>query len=391
MLKRLWQQLAIASNWPVLVAVAVLSAVGVLTIHATNPDDGRKQMVFLAIAVGCMVLFQAIDYRKLGRLSWGFYLFSLLLIGYTVLGSLRGGENPLPGVTRRNGAYNWIAFGSLTLQPAELMKIAFVMLLARYLRFRSSYRTFRGLASPFALAVVPVFLILKQPDLGTAMVFVPALFAVLYVAGARLKHLLGFIGIGVALVPVAWLAGTDVPLFRHLPTVIKQYQRARVHAMFRADEQTLARTGFQQHNALIAFGSGGLSGKGAGNIPVGRRVPEARNDMIFALIGEQFGFGGALVVIVAYLVLFAAGVEIAGSTKEPFGRLVAVGIVALLAGQTFLNLAVATKMFPVTGVTLPFISAGGSSLIASFMAAGLLLNIGQNRPIVLAPDSFHYD
>lgn len=391
MLRRLWQQLAIASNWPVLVAVAVLSGIGLLTIYATNADDGRRQLVFLGVAVVCMLLFQAIDYRKLGRLSWGFYLLSLLLIGYTVVGSLLGGENPLPGVSRRNGAYNWIAFGSMTLQPAELMKIAFVMLLARYLRFRSNYRTFRGLVAPFALAIVPILLILQQPDLGTAMVFVPALFAVLYAAGARLKHLLGFIGIGLVLLPVAWLAGTDTPLFRHLPTLIRQYQRDRVYAMFRADEQTLARTGFQQHNALIAFGSGGLSGKGAGIIPVGRRVPEARNDMIFALIGEQFGFGGSLVVVVAYLVLFAAGVEIAGSTKEPFGRLVAVGVVALLAGQTFLNLAVATKMFPVTGVTLPFISAGGSSLIASFMAAGLLLNIGQNRPVVLAPDSFQYD
>jgi cell division protein FtsW (lipid II flippase) len=390
-LNRLWQQLGIATNWPVLVAVFVLSGVGILTIWATDPADGRKQLIFFGIALACLAVFQAIDYRRLGRLSWGFYIFSIVLIGYTVLGSVIGSDNPLPGVSRRNGAYNWIAFGTLTLQPAELMKIAFVMVLARYLRFRSSYRTLTGLLAPFALAIAPVVLILKQPDLGTAMVFIPALLAMLYVAGAKVRHIATIIGAGLLMTPFAWLSGTDVPFFRHLPSVIKTYQRERVYAMFNDDPQTLARTGFQQHNAMIAFGSGGVGGKGPGNIPVGRRVPEARNDMIFALIGEQFGFSGAAVVIIAYLVLFAAGVEIAAGTKEPFGRLIAIGVVAMLAGQTFLNLAVALKLFPVTGVTLPFISSGGSSLIASCMAAGLLLNIGQKRPIVLAPGYFEYD
>lgn len=390
-MNRLWQQLGIATNWPVLVAVFVLSGVGILTIWATDPADGRKQLVFFGIALACLAVFQAIDYRRLGRLSWGFYIFSIILICYTVLGSVIGSDNPLPGVSRRNGAYNWIAFGTLTLQPAELMKIAFVMVLARYLRFRSSYRTLTGLLAPFALAIAPVVLILKQPDLGTAMVFIPALLAMLYVAGAKVRHIATIIGAGLLMTPFAWLSGTDVPVFRHLPSVIKTYQRERVYAMFNDDPQTLARTGFQQHNAMIAFGSGGVGGKGPGNIPVGRRVPEARNDMIFALIGEQFGFSGAAVVIIAYLVLFAAGVEIAAGTKEPFGRLIAIGVVAMLAGQTFLNLAVALKLFPVTGVTLPFISSGGSSLIASCMAAGLLLNIGQKRPIVLAPGYFEYD
>jgi len=127
------------------------------------------------------------------------------------------------------------------------------------------------------------------------------------------------------------------------------------------------------------------------NIPVGMHVPEAHNDMIFALVGEQIGFLGALVLLGGYLVLFAAGIEIASATKEPFGRLVAVGIVPLFAGQTFLNLMVTLKLMPVTGVTLPFVSYGGSSIIASFMCAGLLLNIGQNRPMVIARESFEFD
>jgi cell division protein FtsW len=160
--------------------------------------------------------------------------------------------------------------------------------------------------------------------------------------------------------------------------------------MFSSDPRTLQETGFQQHHALAAMGSGGFAGKGLGDIPVSKRVPEAHNDMIFAIIGEQFGFVGSIVVLVAYIVLFAAGIEIAAANKEPFGKLVALGVVSMLAAQTFLNLAVVTRLFPVTGVTLPFISYGGSSLLASFMAAGLLLNIGQNRPLVVARSSFEY-
>jgi cell division protein FtsW (lipid II flippase) len=113
--------------------------------------------------------------------------------------------------------------------------------------------------------------------------------------------------------------------------------------------------------------------------------------MIFALIGEQFGFFGSAVVLGAYIVLFAGGIEIAGNTREPFGRLVAAGIVSIMAGQTFINMMVAMRLMPVTGITLPFVSAGGSSLLASFMAVGLLLNIGQNRPLVMARNSFEFD
>jgi cell division protein FtsW (lipid II flippase) len=265
------------------------------------------------------------------------------------------------------------------------------MLLSRYLRFRSNYRTLRGLLPPFGLALLPIALILRQPDLGTAIIFPPALLVMLFVAGAKVRHLLAVVGLGLALCPMLWLSGTDLPLMRHLPKFVKDYQRERVYAMFNSDPRTLESVGFQQQHALIAYGSGGISGKGVGNVVIGRHVPEAHNDMIFALIGEQFGFFGSAVVLGAYLILFTAGIEIAASTREPFGRLVAVGVVSLLSAQTFVNLLVALKLMPVTGVTLPFISYGGSSLVASFMAAGLLLNIGQNRPIVMANDAFEFE
>src|SRR6185312_5812967 len=172
-------------------------------------------------------------------------------------------------------------------------------------------RTIAGLLGPFAVALVPVALILKQPDLGMASLFVPTLFIMLFVAGARIKHLLMIALLGVAMVPVLWLSGgppdgPNLPVLRHLPTFVKPYQRQRVNAMFRHDPKTMRESAYQTQRAITAFASGGVTGKGAAIIPVGQTVPEAHNDMIFALIGEQFGFVGAVVVLGAFLVLFAA-------------------------------------------------------------------------------------
>ncbi|MEA2711159.1 MAG: rod shape determining protein RodA [Phycisphaerales bacterium] len=390
---RTWQQLAIATNFPVLVAVVVLCTLGVCSIWADEPTDGKKQLFFIGVGTVCMFLFQAVNYQKIGQWSWPFYIVSMLLLLYTAMpGVPRSGFGSVPVI---NGAHPWIKFGPFSLQPSELMKIAFVMVLARFLRFRSNYRTLKGLLAPFALALFPVALIMKQPDLGTALTFIPALFAMLFVAGAKRWHLLAVLGMAIAAAPVMWLAGPapegpGLPVLKYLPALVKPYQRDRVKSMFHNDPKTQREKGYQQRHALIAFGSGGVTGKGAGDIPVGRLVPEAHNDMIFALIGEQFGLIGSLAVLISYAGLFAAGTEIAGNTKEPFGRLVAIGVVSILAGQTFLNLMVALKLMPVTGVTLPFVSYGGSSLLASFMAAGLLLNIGQNRPYVIARESFEY-
>jgi rod shape determining protein RodA len=397
---RLWQRLAISTNWPILVAIGVLSALGVISIWEDTLNDGTgngmKQLIFLGVALGCMSLFQAVNYQKIGRYAWGFYFFSMALLLYTVAGAelSHGGQNrhPLPGVDYVKGAFCWIKLGPISLEPSELMKIAFILVLARYLRFRSSYRTVLGLLAPFAVAGVPMLIILKQPDLGVALIFIPPLFAMLYVAGARMRHLAAIVGLGIAVAPLLWFSGDPkAPVLKHLPQFVRGYQRDRVYSMFYSNSQQLRDVAYQQNQALAAMGSGGITGKGIGNLFMSKRVPERHNDMIFVVIGEQFGFVGSAVVLIAYVVLFAAGIEVASATRDPFGRLVAVGIISILASQTFLNLTVALKLMPVTGVTLPFISYGGSSLVASFMAAGLLLNIGQNRPIVMANNSFEFE
>jgi rod shape determining protein RodA len=393
----LWRQLAIATNWPMLVAVVVLSSLGWLSILARSQADSQRQLAYIAIGAGCMFVMQVVNYQHIGRYAWGFYLLSLLLLIYTIAPGVPTGR--FLGVVEVHDARLWINFGFMNLQPAELTKVAVCMVLARYLRFRSNYRTLWGLLPPFGLVLVPLFLILKQPDLGTALVFVPTLFAMLFVAGAKIRHLMAVVAMALILAPIAWFAGPkdktglgfELPVLRHLPVLVKSYQRDRVYALFSSDPAVLWKTGFQQERAMIAFGAGGVSGRGALRIPVGQTVPEAHNDMIFALVGEQFGFIGSAVLLASYLVLFASGIEIASGTREPFGRLVAVGTVSLLAGQTFLNLMVSLKLMPVTGITLPFVSYGGSSLLASFISVGLLLNIGRHRPLVMAKDSFEFD
>ena len=388
-MNRFWQQLGISTNWPILAAVSVLAAVGCISIAADATANVKMQLIFLAIGSAGMFVFQVVNYQEIGRYAWPFYFVSLLLTIYTVMpGMPRSGFGSVPNI---KGAQAWIDFGPLHLEPAELMKLAFCMLLARYLRYRSNYRTLGGLLPPFALALVPFVLILKQPALGMALLFIPALFSMLFVAGAKIGHLLGVVGLGVLLVPVVWFAGTGVPVLRHLPPLLRDYQRDRVKSLLSTDSNQAQGLDFQQQQALTAFGSGGITGKGMGSIPVGSHVPEAHNDMIFALIGEQFGLVGTLILLAAYVVLFAAGVEIAAATREPFGRLLAVGIVSMLTAQTFLNLAVCLRLAPVTGITLPFVSYGGSSMLSSFLAAGLLLNIGQNRPLVMARSSFEFD
>ena len=382
----LWDQLALRRTWPVPAAALALTAIGVVSIAAVGGPAG-KQAQFLVLAFAAMAVFQLVHYKSLLALAWPIYLLGLAGVAYTVLDDFVN----VPLVTPVNGARNWIQLPGFSVQPAELVKAGFVMVLAGHLRFRESQRTLAGLVVPVMFAVGPVLLILKQPDLGTALVFFPTLAAMLFAAGAKVRHFALAAGALALLLPPLWLAGLDVPVFRHLPAVVKEYQRDRVVAMFRDDERTRQGTGFQQQWAGAAIGTGGLFGKGLGEVPAGRVVPEAHNDMIFALVGEQFGLAGAAGVIGLYGLLCGTGLVIALGTREPFGRLVAVGVTALIATQAMLNLAVALRVMPVTGVTLPYVSYGGSSLIVSYMLAGLLLNVGQHRPWTVTRESFDFD
>ena len=214
----------------------------------------------------------------------------------------------------------------------------------------------------------------------------------LFVAGAKVKHLLFVIFLGLALLPVLWVLGKNDPKVGHVPALMKPYQWVRIRSLLSGDPHDLQDAGFQQEQAMTAIGSGGPFGRGLGKLVIGQHVPEAHNDMIFAIIGEQFGFVGSA----------RRPRRLPGPLRRRHRdrRLHHAsrsagwspsGIVSVLAGQVFINLMVAMRLFPVTGITLPFVSYGGSSLLASFMAVGLLLNIGQHRPLIMAKEAFEFE
>ncbi|HOW19481.1 MAG TPA: FtsW/RodA/SpoVE family cell cycle protein, partial [Phycisphaerae bacterium] len=306
-----------------------------------------------------------------------------------------------------------IRVAGFQIQPSELMKIGYLLALAWYLRFRRNYRTVGGLAGPFLLTLAPMVLIKMQPDLGMMLIMLPVLFVMLFVAGARGRHL--------ALIALAALAA--LPLFW---MKMEMYQRLRVTAVFlqspvirewiaahpntwlrlgppevrRNPEEARrwqleaaewdVRRGYQLVRSKVALGSGGVLGNGwgRGTFIEYDFLPDKHNDFIFAIIGHQFGLVGCILVLLCYAAIVVTGFDIATLTNDPFGKLLAVGITVLLATQVITNVAMTIGLGPITGLTLPFVSYGGSSMIASFVMVGLLINIAQRRPLLIAHEPF---
>ncbi len=289
--------------------------------------------------------------------------------------------------TTVKGARRWIDMGPAMLQPSELMKVAVLLVLARYIRFREDQRTLRGLAIPFLLTALPVVLVLRQPDLGTALLFVPVLFAVLYASGARPRHLALVVAMGAAFAPAVYFFA------------LHDYQRERVRTFLHLRspgagdaeaKEHLRQEGWQAHQAEVAVAAGGMGGLGWAEGPQNRAgaVPEHQTDFIFTVLAEEFGFAGValLAALLGTLLLFLA--DIARRTRDPAGKLLVTGVVVLLACQAWVNLAMTVGLGPITGVPLPFLSYGGSTTVTSFVAVALALNVGARPGFDFGPSDF---
>jgi rod shape determining protein RodA len=402
-------------GWGLAIPVLILSAFGIASIHATDRSIARtveldqpewvapaetdwldaalkavgpltlRQALYLVTGVGLLFTVLVPSYRRIGRYAFRIYwlliaLLVLLLVGK--YGSRYGFDLPLVGA--RRDVWRWIQLGPLSLQPSEFMKVGLILALAYYLRYRKSYRTWLGLIPPFLLTLLPMVLILKQPDLGTLLMLLPVLFVMLFVAGARLRHLATIVLLGCATVPVFYFFGME------------DYQRERIQVLFKqniADESWHNDQGYQLRQSLIALGTGGLSGAGYGEGAFVRYnlLPEEHNDFIFAVIGNQWGLIGCVIVILAYVVIIICGLEVAMVTNDPFGRLLAVGVVVMIVVQALLNICMNLGLAPITGMTLPFVSAGGSSLWSNFLALGLLVNVAQRRPMLIGHPPFEHE
>jgi len=361
-------------RWAMVTAALALVAIGVAVIVSATDTDlrhgfGQKQLIWTGVSLVVMLLVAAPSYLHIRRFAYAFFLATLPLLVLVLF------LEPIKGARR------WIRLPMFHLQPSELVKIAYICALGKYLMFRKSYRTLKGLVGPLLLTLVPMLLILRQPDLGTALVFLPVLYAMLFAAGARVRHL-----VIVAMLGLVCLA----PLY----LVMSHEQRSRITAWVgQKDVGAYPRhEGYQLYMSKIALGSGGLFGKGfrRGSWTRMGYVPEDHTDFVFSVIGEEWGLAGCAVTLGLYVVIFASGLQAAAGTREPFGRLVAVGIVVLLAAQLIINAGMTVGLMPITGMTLPFVSYGGSSLVSSFVALGLLLNIAMRKPMIMYDEPFEF-
>ncbi len=394
-----------------------LIAIGIATIYAVgNPAEPsaagqiedlstlwKKQLIFAVIAATGFIAVNLVNYRRFGALSYWIYAFVLLLLGALLIGRY---ITELPFVPEINGTHRWIRFkitggNFLTLQPSEICKLAYILALAWYLRYRSNYRNFRFLIGPFILTLLPMVLILLEPDLGTVLLMMPILFTMLFVAGAKVKHLLIIILLALMVSPMLWFK-------------MRPYQRSRISSVLlqnswirnRAEQYpTLGKIlvggkfsskqwkndwGYHLVRSKYAVASGGTNhakGYGFRQGPFVKYnfLPERHNDFIFAIIAHQWGILGCVIVLGLYGIIVSCGLEIAGNNTDPFGRLLAVGIVAIITIQVIVNVSMTMGLMPITGLTLPLVSYGGSSLLVSMASIGMLNNIGRCRPFSVAP------
>jgi rod shape determining protein RodA len=324
----------------------------------------RRQLISLLLGVVAAGLVTLVDYRRLA--AWAPLLFGLMAL---VLGAVL-----TPLGSQANSAQSWFAIGPFQLQPSELAKVGLIVTLGAVLgarRDRAGRPGLRELGLALGALVLVAGEILLQPDFGTMMVFVAILFGILLTSGIQLRWLLVLVligGIGV------------VGMFKL--NMLKEYQKERLTAFVNpsADKGGQGFT-YNYRQSLIAIGSGGLSGKGylRGTQTNLQYVPEQRTDFIFTVVGEELGFAGAAALLALLGLLVWRGLRIAALAGDPFGALIATGVVSMLVFQTFINVGMTIGIMPITGIPLPFVSYGGSSLIANFLAIGLLENVHMRR------------
>ncbi len=397
-----------SAGWAIAFATAILTIFGLASVYVTDthyiaghdgPANAARQAVRLIIGIALAIAVLRIGYQRVAGFSYSIFALAVVLLIPLAFAKLY--DTSFGGlITPRNGAYRWIQLPGFLLQPSEFMKVAFVIALAWYLRYRKNYRRLGGLVLPFAISVIPLVLILLEPDLGSALLLVPVVFMMLFVAGARVRHLVAIALIGLALTPIAWRYAHTYQRLRVTSlllqnddlrnAVIADPERYGAVATRRQALEWSASSGYQLVHSKNAIGSGGLFGHGWGNgiYVYTSLLPDRHNDFIFAIVAHQWGLIGCLLVLACYVVIVIAGVRIASVTTEPFARLLAVGIVTLIVTQAVISVGMSVGLMPITGMTLPFVSYGGSSVLCNFVAVALLVSVSQHRPYLLTRQPF---
>jgi rod shape determining protein RodA len=352
-------------------AIAIHSAQPSLPAKLQNINFAQKQLMWYGIGAFVIAVTMIIDYDRFFQISWYLYGFGMLL--------LLGLELNVPGTVTIKGATSWYSFPGIgNFQPSELMKIFMIIVLSRIIvNHREKYTDptieddFKLLGKMILATAPPLLLLMKQPDLGMSMVFTAILGSLILVSGIRWRIIFGIIFSGV------FAAATLVFIFFKFPDffhkyILKEYQLDRFYGWLAPYEYSNEQ-GFQLIRSLLAIGSGELYGKGYKNLDV--YLPEAHTDFIFGIIAEQFGFIGASIVISLFFLLVYRMIHIALESHDIFGSYLCAGVIGMITFQVFQNIGMTIGLLPITGLPLPFISYGGSSLATYMIAIGLVLNV----------------
>jgi rod shape determining protein RodA len=352
-------------DWTFLLLVSIIVAFGVIIIMSATqaPATGnffwvKRQILWYFVGLVAMIVTTLIDYNDFKRYWKIIYVVNivLLLVVLSPLGAVRG------------GAQRWIGLGFMDIQPSEIAKIAIIITLARLLEAKEgNLNTLKDIIPAFIHIAIPVLLIMRQPDLGTAMVFFGITISMLFVAGMGTKVIVQLSAMAILAAPAMW-------------SVLKDYQKDRLRIFMNPELDPMGK-GYHVIQSKIAVGSGRIFGSGLfqGKQNQLAFLPEQHTDFIFSVVGEELGFVGGAILLFLYLLTLMRGLHLAAVAKDTYGTLLITGIIAMFAFHILVNVGMTVGVMPVTGLPLPFMSYGGSALLTNMIAVGIVLNVGMRR------------
>ncbi len=357
-------------DWVMILLILCLAVFSFIGISGATPNtnDEWKQLFFYGMGFAVLFGILLFDYNTISNFSYPLYGFGIVLL----IGVLF--------TPAQMGAHSWYSFNGINFQPSELMKLFVIMSVAKYLSDKSerdeSIETFKDLMPVLLLIGIPLLLILVQPDLGTAMVFMGIMISMLVVSGLhkRFYVMLGSATVGLfGILTLLYFFANDF-FFK----IVRRHQWSRIESWWQPETHP---DGYHLLQSLTAVGSGKLFGKGIGEGTQARYgwVPVGESDFVFTVIAEELGFIGSSILILIFFFMIYRMVRIAMNAKDMFGMYVVTGVIGMFVFQIFENIGMTIQLMPITGITLPFVSYGGSSLVSNFLIMGMVLNIGMRH------------
>lgn len=351
-------------DFKLIILILALSVMGILAIGSAKESLQNKQIMGVAGGLAIMIVISLFDYVWVLKFYWLMYVVNLGMLLWVAVNGAMG-----------NGAERWLQIGSFRFQPSEIAKILLILFFAQFImKHKERINSFKVILFSLVLIAVPSVLIYKQPDLSTSIIVIVLFCSVLFVGGLSYKIILGVLAVAVPafIIFISLILQPD-------QTILEDYQRDRILAFIYPEEYAMEEA-YQQNNSVIAIGSGQLDGKGYKNNEIssvknGNYILEPQTDFIFAVIGEEFGFKGSCVVVGLFVLIGLECISVARKAKDTAGVIIACGMGVLVVFQSFFNIGVTTFLLPNTGLPLPFVSYGLSSVMSLYIGMGFVLNV----------------